>query len=93
LNLPLVAQVLAKKHQDGVAMRVIVDNDYSRSFIGLSAVEINQLDQRDLQKYEELVQLVDVNQDQELSPTEIAQRDALTILQQAGVKVIDDTQS
>jgi phosphatidylserine/phosphatidylglycerophosphate/cardiolipin synthase-like enzyme len=91
LNLPLVAQALAKKHHDGVAVRVIVDNDYSRSLTGLSADEINQLDQRDRQKYEELVQLVDVNQDQELSPTEIAQRDALTILQQAGVKVIDDT--
>lgn len=91
LNLPLVAQALADKHHDGVAVRVIVDNDYSRSFAELNAGEINQLDQRDRQKYEELVQLVDVNQDQELSPTEIAQRDALTILQQAGVQVIDDT--
>jgi phosphatidylserine/phosphatidylglycerophosphate/cardiolipin synthase-like enzyme len=91
LNLPLIAQALAKKQLDGVTVRVIVDNDYSRSFINLSAAEINQLDQRDRQKYEELVQLVDLNQDQELSPTEVAQRDALTILQQAGVKVIDDT--
>lgn len=91
LNLPLVAQALAKKHQDGVTVRVIVDNDYSRSFINLSAAGINQLDQRDRQKYEELVQLVDLNQDQELSPTEIAQRDALTLLHQAGVQVIDDT--
>jgi phosphatidylserine/phosphatidylglycerophosphate/cardiolipin synthase-like enzyme len=91
LNLPLVAQALADKHHQGVTVRVIVDNDYSRSFAELNAGEINQLDQRDRQKYEELVQLVDVNQDQELSPTEIAQRDALTILQQAGVQVIDDT--
>jgi phosphatidylserine/phosphatidylglycerophosphate/cardiolipin synthase-like enzyme len=91
LNLPLVAQALANKHHDGVTVRVIIDNDYSRSLTELSAAEINQLDQRDRQKYEELVQLVDVNQDQELSSTEIAQRDALTILQQAGVQVIDDT--
>jgi phosphatidylserine/phosphatidylglycerophosphate/cardiolipin synthase-like enzyme len=91
LNLPLVAQALANKHHDGVTVRVIIDNDYSRSITELSAAEINQLDQRDRQKYEELVQLVDVNQDQELSSTEIAQRDALTILQQAGVQVIDDT--
>jgi phosphatidylserine/phosphatidylglycerophosphate/cardiolipin synthase-like enzyme len=91
LNLPLIAQALAKKQRDGVSVRVIVDNDYSRSFTGLRAEEINQLDRRDRQKYEELVQLVDVDQDQELSPTEIAQREALTILQQAGVQVIDDT--
>lgn len=91
LNLPLIAQALAKKQRDGVAVRVIIDNDYSRSFTALNAAEINQLDQRDRQKYEELVQLVDTNQDQELSPTEIAQGDALTILHQAGVKVIDDT--
>ncbi|NJL53483.1 MAG: hypothetical protein HC930_17355 [Hydrococcus sp. SU_1_0] len=59
-----------------MAVRVIVDHDYSRSLIDLSAAEINQLDQRDRQKYEELVQLVDVNQDQELSSTEMPKTDA-----------------
>ena len=91
LNLPLVAQALAGKHRDGVEVKVILDNDYSQSFTELSSAEISQLNQRDRQKYEQLWQLIDLNQDQQLSSTEVAQQDALTILKQAGVSLIDDT--
>ena len=34
---------------------------------------------------------VDINQDGRLSPEEIAQRDALSILAQASIPIIDDT--
>jgi phosphatidylserine/phosphatidylglycerophosphate/cardiolipin synthase-like enzyme len=91
LNLPLVAQALARKHRDGVEVRVILDNDNSQSFTELSSTEVSQLNQHNRQKYEQLWQLVDLNQDHKLSSTEVAQQDALTILKQAGVKVIDDT--
>jgi phosphatidylserine/phosphatidylglycerophosphate/cardiolipin synthase-like enzyme len=91
LNLPLVAQALARKHRDGVEVRVILDNDYSQSFTELSSTEISQLNQHARQKYKQLWQLVDLNQDQQISSAEVAQQDALTILKQAGVKVIDDT--
>jgi phosphatidylserine/phosphatidylglycerophosphate/cardiolipin synthase-like enzyme len=91
LNLPLIAQALAEKHRDGVEVRVVLDNDNSQSFTELSSTEISQLNQHNRQKYEQLLQLVDLNQDHELSSAEVAQQDALTILKQAGVKVIDDT--
>jgi phosphatidylserine/phosphatidylglycerophosphate/cardiolipin synthase-like enzyme len=91
LNLPLVAQALAEKHRDGVEVRVILDNDNSQSFTQLSSAEISQLNQHDRQKYEQLFQLVDLNQDQQLSYAEIAQQDALAILKQEGVSLIDDT--
>jgi phosphatidylserine/phosphatidylglycerophosphate/cardiolipin synthase-like enzyme len=91
LNLPLVAQALARKHHDGVEVRVILDNDYSHPFAELNSAEIEQLNQHDRQKYEQLFQLVDLNQDHQLSSTEVAQQDALSILEQARVKVIDDT--
>jgi phosphatidylserine/phosphatidylglycerophosphate/cardiolipin synthase-like enzyme len=91
LNLPLVAQALARKYRDGVEVRVILDNDNSQSFTELSSAEISQLNQHERQKYEQLWQLVDLNQDHQLSSAEVAQQDALTILKQAGVKVIDDT--
>lgn len=91
LNLPLVAKALADKHRAGIKVRVILDSNYSHSLSKLTVNEIRNLNQRDLRKYQEFFQLVDLNQDQQLSNSEIAQRDALTILHQAGIKIIDDT--
>ena len=91
LNLPLVAQALVKSHNSGVKVRVILDNNYSRSLSGLKLHKIRHLNSRERQKYNQFKQLVDLNQDGELSPPEIAQRDALAILNQAGIPIIDDT--
>lgn len=91
LNLPLVAQALASSHRSGVKIRVVLDNGYSRPLSTFTELEINRLNQRDRLKYEQYFQLVDVNQDHRLSSLEIAQRDALAILLQAGIPIIDDT--
>ncbi|MBE9046255.1 DUF1669 domain-containing protein [Pleurocapsales cyanobacterium LEGE 10410] len=91
LNLPLIAQALVKSQRSGVKVRVILDNNYSRSWSELNQREIKQLRQRDRQKYQQFVQLVDLDRDGNLSPTEFAQRDALIILRQAGIPTIDDT--
>ncbi len=91
LNLPLIAQALVQSHRSGVKVRVILDNNYSRSLSEFNQREIKQLNQRDRHKYNEFVQLVDLNKDGDLSPTEIAQQDALVILRQAGIPLIDDT--
>lgn len=91
LNLPLVAQALVKKHRSGVKVKVILDNNYSRALSELNQREINQLNQRDRLKYDQFFQLVDLNHDGRLSSSEIAQRDALLILRQAGIPMIDDT--
>ena len=91
LNLPLVATALAKSHRSGVKVRVILDNNYSRSLSELKPAEIAKLNQRDRQKYWQLFQLVDLDRNNHLSPEEIAQRDAIAILTQAGIPLIDDT--
>ena len=91
LNLPLVATALAKSHRSGVKVRVILDNNYSRSVSELKPAEIARFNQRDRQKYRQLFQLVDLDGNNRLSPQEIAQRDAIAILTQAGIPVIDDT--
>ena len=91
LNLPLIAQALVKKQQSGVEVRLILDNKYSQILSNLQHQEIQNLNQRDRQKYNQFVRFVDINQDQQLSPTEIAQRDALYMLRQGKVKLIDDT--
>ncbi len=91
LNLPLVAHALVKSQRSGVRVRVILDNNYSRSPSELNKREITQLNQRDRQKYENYFDLVDLNQDRQLSSQEINQRDALIILKQSGIPLIDDT--
>ena len=91
LNLSLIAQALIAKQQSGIRVRLILDNNYSRVLSDLNQSEIDRLNSRDRLKYRQFVQLVDLNRDNRLSSSEIAQRDALFMLRQAGVALIDDT--
>ena len=91
LNLPLVAHALAKQQKLGIKVRVILDNNYSRSLAELSSTEIKNLNRRDRQKYERFIQLVDRDRNGYLSESEIRQQDAISILRQAGIEIIDDT--
>ncbi len=91
LRLPKIAAALVERHQAGVQVRVILENNYSRPFSDFTPAEVQALDERSRQRYEEFRQLVDRNGDGKLSPDEIAQGDALVILRQGGVPAIDDT--
>jgi competence ComEA-like helix-hairpin-helix protein len=91
LRLPNLAQAIAERHQAGVKVRVILENEYSRPFSELTASEIDQLDGRERDRYEEFRALVDHNQDGFLSPQEIQERDALIVLRKAGIPILDDT--
>lgn len=90
-RLPRIAQALQEKQRAGVRIRVIVENEYSRPWSSLTPEEVGQLDERQQGKHLEFLQLADQNQDGQLTPNEINQRDALVILQQAQIPVIDDT--
>ena len=91
LNLPQIAEALVKRHQAGVDVRVILENNYSRPQSELTALEVSKLDRRDRNRYEEFRTLVDTNQDGQLSAQEINAGDALVILRNAGIPIIDDT--
>ncbi|MBD3887018.1 competence protein ComE [Phormidium tenue FACHB-886] len=91
LNLPHVAQALAQQQQAGVQVRMIVENTYSRPRSSYTAQELAALPERDRRKQQEFMQLADQNQDGQLSPAEIASADAMVILKNAGIPVIDDT--
>lgn len=91
LNLPLVAQALLAKHQEGVKVRVIVEHDYRHSWSTLTEAEIGNLEARDRRKYDEFLKLADLNQDSEIHASEGLQRDAMRILDLGQVPVLDDT--
>ncbi len=91
LRLPAIAQALAERYQAGVKVRVIIENIYNRAWGSLSASEVAQLPERDRQRYDEFIQMADINMDGDISQDEINRRDALMILSNAGVPLIDDT--
>lgn len=91
LRLPNIARSLAQKHAAGVKVRVILENTYTRAWSDLSAAEVAKLDSRARSRYNEFLLLADRNGDRQLSPAEIGEADALVILRNAGVPIIDDT--
>ncbi|MEH2363002.1 phospholipase D-like domain-containing protein [Nostoc sp.] len=90
LRLPKVAQALVDRQKAGVKVRIILENIYSRPWSSLTSTEVGKLDKREQERYQEFRQFIDINQDNQLSPAEINQRDALIILQNAKIPWIDD---
>ncbi|WP_414579672.1 DUF655 domain-containing protein [Anabaena sp. CCY 9402-a] len=90
LRLPGIAQALSDKYKAGVKVRVILENNYSRPWSSFTAEEIKKLPLREKDRYLEYFKFVDQNQDNQLSQEEINQRDALIILQNAKIPLIDD---
>ncbi|MBX9257708.1 competence protein ComE [Desmonostoc muscorum CCALA 125] len=90
LRLPKVAQALVDRQKAGVKVRLILENTYSRSWSSFTPEEVEKLDKRERQRYQEFRQFIDINHDNQLTPTEINQRDALIILQNAKIPSLDD---
>lgn len=91
-RLPNIAQTLVERHQAGVQVRVILENNYRRPWSQFTLAEIQQLPEPEQARYKEFILLADLNQDGKISPEESLQRDALIILEKAGIPIIDDTE-
>lgn len=91
LNLPLVAETLAKKSGEGVAIRVVLENSYRRPWIRVENDELFEFDEREQGKYQEFVALADDDKDGFLSDEEKEKYDAIAILEKAGIPILDDT--
>ncbi|MDB9417864.1 DUF655 domain-containing protein [Microcystis aeruginosa] len=90
LRLPAIAQALVARQQQGIKVRVILENIYNKPIHTLAKNQEQSSDQEQ-ERYQNLVDLVDINRDGQLSAEEIAQRDAITILKKAGIPLIDDS--
>jgi phosphatidylserine/phosphatidylglycerophosphate/cardiolipin synthase-like enzyme len=91
LKLPNIAQALVAKSQAGVKVRVILEHNYSQSLSTSTPAEIDLLTTRERERYQEFQQLVDLDRDGTLSQSEINQRDAIAILRNGGIPILDDT--
>ncbi|KAM3097456.1 phospholipase D-like domain-containing protein [Phormidesmis sp. 146-35] len=90
-RLPKIAQALSDRQKAGVKVRVILENTYSRPFSSFTPDEIEKLVERERDRLNESRKLIDQDGDGQLSPTEINQRDALVMLDDAKIPRIDDT--
>ncbi|MEM9538250.1 MAG: phospholipase D-like domain-containing protein [Cyanobacteria bacterium P01_E01_bin.42] len=90
-RLPAIALALAEKHRSGVKVRVILENNYSRPWSEYSPTEISQLSDRQRNRYEEFVALADRDRNKIVSPEESDRGDALKILDNASIPILDDT--
>lgn len=90
-RLPGIARALADRARSGVKVRLIIEHIYNRPWSDFKAEELAKLPARERDRYGEFVKLADTDRDGKLSPEEIEQNDALVIVKNAGIPVIDDT--
>lgn len=90
-RLPGIARVLSDRQRSGIKVRLIVEHMYSRPWSDYKAPELAKLTDRERDRYHEFVQLADTNKDGKLSAEEIQKNDALLMIKNAGIPVIDDT--
>jgi competence ComEA-like helix-hairpin-helix protein len=90
-RLPGIARVLSDRQRSGIKVRLIVENMYSRPWSDFTAQDLAKLTDRDRDRYQEFVQLADTNKDGKLSTDEIQKNDALLIIKNARIPIINDT--
>ncbi len=87
LSLPRVAQALVGKQRQGVRVRVVLENTYSTPWSDEHPADLSPHLRL---RRQQLMALADQDHNGVLSPEEIAEGDAVAILQRGGVPVIDD---
>jgi phosphatidylserine/phosphatidylglycerophosphate/cardiolipin synthase-like enzyme len=91
-SLPGIAHALAAKQAAGVPVRVVIENTYNVPMAQRrNPSTFAQIDEHYRAKASDQFAFIDANEDGVLSAAELSDRDALTILAEAHIPVIDDT--
>ncbi|ESA36280.1 helix-hairpin-helix motif protein [Leptolyngbya sp. Heron Island J] len=91
LNLPQVANALIEQARAGITVRVILEHQYSDPWSQRDRNWIRQQDDYSRGKYENLWAFGDIDGNGHVSLDEAAQRDAILMLRQADIPIVDDT--
>ena len=75
-RLPKVAQALIRKHETGVKVRLLIDNQYNKTLADYTPEEIARMNRHDKLAFEELKRYP---------------ADALAVLRDSGIEIRDDT--
>lgn len=91
LRLPRIAAALVERYKAGVKVRVILESNYSTPGSEIDENKLDKLTERERDRYAEYRRLLDVNGDNKITADEIKKGDALVMLRDAGIPVLDDT--
>lgn len=94
IRLPSIAKKMVEKFKEGVDVRIILENSYNHNILAQPNGSEDQLgdeNSHESVRFRDLVLLIDINGDGKITREEMLQRDAMFILQQAKVPLIDDT--
>lgn len=93
LRLPGIAKLLVEKYKAGLDVRIVLENDYNHNVLAQPNLpEGEEPETHDSTRYRDLVLLVDANRDGKITRAEMLEGDAVFILQQAKIPLIDDTE-
>lgn len=87
-RLPLLAQALIEKKKAGVDVRIVLENSYNFT---IQSQRDGSEGEHEASKLQELAAFVDMNRDGRFSKEELLSRDAVYMLQDAKIPVIDDS--
>jgi competence ComEA-like helix-hairpin-helix protein len=90
LRSPLIAQALRDRYRAGIRVRVVLENSYNRPLSTLKTNDIEELEDREQERYRENFRLMDRDGDGQLSTEEVQNNDALKVLKGAGIPHLDD---
>ena len=88
LTLPRLALALIRARQRGVAVQIVLENNYSAPW---SRQQVSHLEKHQRQRWQRLNRLADRNGDGITTTEEAHQGDAIALLQDAGIPLLDDT--
>lgn len=91
INLPEIALALRDRAQAGIAVRIVLEDQYNRVWQPTNPGHWAEMDQRQQERSSERHRLIDANNDGTITEAELNERDAIRIFQQGGLPVIDDT--
>jgi phosphatidylserine/phosphatidylglycerophosphate/cardiolipin synthase-like enzyme len=92
-RLPEIALLLVQKKQQGIDVRIVIEHDYNHEIGAARPIRNSSTDPESysVQRQKDLLAFVDQDKDGKISLSEKASRDAVYILRQGGIQVVDDT--
>ena len=95
IRLPAIAKKLVEKQSQGIDVRVVLENNYNHNVLAQpnrNGSEDSDPNSHESTRYRDLLLLIDMNRDGKITRNEMLERDAVFILQQAKIPLIDDTE-
>lgn len=95
IRLPAIAKKLVEKQAQGIDVRIVLENNYNHNILAQpnrNGSEDSDPNSHESTRYRDLILLIDMNRDGKITREEMLERDAVFILQQARVPLIDDTE-